>query len=690
MFELILSSITALLLLAVGLYAVAKKPSAANAAIFVTLALLAGIEFLDQLSLQPFIGPATVRDISLWLEALLPLSFLLLSLFYGRSRPFESRSKVLLALASCLALFPPAVKFYAGSDLFYSPDFPGEPILFLESAGYWFYLGTMSSLVVSLASVEATLTATRGTDRYRMKFEVFGIMSLMAVLIFYYSQGLLYRTIDMSLVPVRSGVLIIAALLIGYSRMFRGTDARVAVSQHVLYRSIALLVVGVYLLALGLIGEGMRYFGVTFGRDLGIVLAFAGGVILLVVLSSEKLRTRTKAYVRRHFYASKHDYREEWIRLTDRLSSCATLADVQEAVLTAYWETFGLAGASLYLLSRDGERYVRTLEHAMPGAPEELRMSADLQQYFLERERVMNLIDGEHRLPETEQAILRKAGAWLIVPLISNRDIIGLVVLREQFVHEKLIYDDYDLMKVLARQAAQSITNLRLSEELMETREVAAVARISSFVIHDLKNLTTGLSLVVDNAQEHIGNPEFQQDAIRTIRNTLTKMKALMQRLRSIPEKSALAAGVEDIDRLSRETVTELTAQRPDAKITYEGSPAFSRVDGEEIRKVIVNIVQNALEACGQQGAVSVTARRENGGACIRVSDRGCGMTEDFVKDHLFKPFRTTKEKGLGIGLYQCKQIVEAHGGTIEVKSEAGKGTEFAVFLPAAEGEISS
>jgi signal transduction histidine kinase len=65
-------------------------------------------------------------------------------------------------------------------------------------------------------------------------------------------------------------------------------------------------------------------------------------------------------------------------------------------------------------------------------------------------------------------------------------------------------------------------------------------------------------------------------------------------------------------------------------------------------------------------------------------------MTEDFVKDHLFKPFRTTKEKGLGIGLYQCKQIVEAHGGSIEVKSEEGKGTEFAVFLPAAEGEISS
>jgi putative PEP-CTERM system histidine kinase len=317
-------------------------------------------------------------------------------------------------------------------------------------------------------------------------------------------------------------------------------------------------------------------------------------------------------------------------------------------------------------------------------------LSRDLREYFLDRDRVLNLIDGEHRLPEPEQSVLRKAGAWLIVPLISSREIIGLSVLREQFVHENLIYDDYDLMKVLARQAAQSITNLKLSEELMEAREVAAVARISSFVIHDLKNLTTGLSLVVDNAQEHMGNPEFQKDVIRTIGNTLTKMKALMQRLRSIPEKSAMQAGVEDIDRLSRETVAELASTRAGTSIDYDGSPVFSRVDGEEIRKVIVNMVLNALEACGAQGAVTVRTGRENGGVCIRISDRGCGMTEDFVKDHLFKPFRTTKEKGLGIGLYQCKQIVEAHGGSIEVKSEAGKGTEFAVFLPAAEGEISS
>jgi signal transduction histidine kinase len=120
-------------------------------------------------------------------------------------------------------------------------------------------------------------------------------------------------------------------------------------------------------------------------------------------------------------------------------------------------------------------------------------------------------------------------------------------------------------------------------------------------------------------------------------------------------------------------------------RIKYSGESVFSRVDGEEIKKVIINLVQNALEAGGEQGPVIVETRRENGGACIRVSDAGSGMTDDFMKNNLFRPFCSTKDKGLGIGLYQCRQIVEAHAGRIEVTSKAGVGTVFMIVLPAAE-----
>jgi len=528
------------------------------------------------------------------------------------------------------------------------------------------------------------LSATYGMARNRMKFEAIGIMSLLAVLVFYYSQGLVYRTINLNLIPIRSTIFIVASILIAYSQVFRASETRVSVSRQVVYRSITLLVVGAYLIGLGFIGEGMRYFGDAFGRNLAIVLSFVGGILLLAVLLSENVRRRAKVFTSNHFFANKHDYRMEWIKFTSLLTSCSALSEVQEAVLTVYRDTFGVGGATLYLPGMDEKRYARTLHQFMKDGPEELLVSSELGSYFLNRERVLDLTDQEHPLSDQEKAAMKQGGTWLIIPLISNNRIEGLVALRERIMRERLSYDDYDLMKVLARQAAQSIRNYRLSEEVMEMRAMAAVSKISTFVIHDLKNLTTGLSLCVDNAEEYIGNPDFQKDAIATMRNTLFKMKDLMQRLKAIPEKTSLDSRVKDVDRLSREVVNEFAKLRP-KRVVYKGEPVFSRVDGEEIKKVIVNLVQNALEASNAKGTVMVGTRKDNDCVCIQISDTGSGMTEEFMKNHLFKPFRTTKESGLGIGLYQCRQIVEAHEGRIEVKSEIGKGSVFTICLPVAE-----
>jgi putative PEP-CTERM system histidine kinase len=685
MFEMVLSSIAVLLLAACGIFAVIKNRTAANVILMITVLLLAGIVMFDQLSLLSSVGFATFKKLSFYMEALLPGSTLLLAFIFGRSKPFASMSKMRFGLMTVLVLFPLAIVLILGNDIYYSSNYQNEKYLFLGNTGYWYYIGIMISLIGSLASVELTLTATHGVARERMKFEAIGIMSLFAVLIFYYSQGLLYRTIDMNLIPIRSSVFIIASLLIGYSHAFRGSGTRVSISRHILYRSFTLLAVGIYLLGLGLVGEGIRYFGVAFGRDLTVILSFAGAIALLVILLSEKVRRRTIVYINKHFYAgNKHDYREQWIKLTGRFSLCATLSDVQDAIITVFVETFGVAGASLYLLSREDRRYLRVSELAMPESPAEIRITDELNQYFSQRERVLNLKDGEFPLSAPEQSTFGKAGAWLVIPLISNSKVIGLALFREQIVPEMLIYDDFDLMKVLARQAAQAIMNLRLSEEVIEMRAMAAVSKVSTFVIHDLKNLTTSLSLCIDNAEEHIGNPDFQKDLIVTIRNTFSKMKGLMQRLKSIPEKITLDAEVKNIDHVCREVVAEFVKLRP-KRVEYKGERAFSRVDGEEIKKVIVNLVQNALEASNDKMAVMVETYVENGSVCIRVSDTGMGMTEDYLKNHLFRPFRTSKETGLGIGLYQCKQIVEAHEGKIEVKSEIGKGTAFTIYLPVSE-----
>ena len=278
MFVMVLSYIAVLVLVASGIYAMVKQRTVVNAVLLFTVLLLAGIIIFDQLSLQFLDNYSVFKQISLYLESLLPGSILLLAFTYGRSRPFKTLSKIWLGFIAALVLLPLAIVLLVGNDLYYSPDFQNERVLFLGTAGYWYYIGIMVSLVISLASVEVTLAATHGIARHRMKFEALGIMSLFAVLIFYYSQGLLYRSINMNLIPIRSSVCIIAALLIAYSHAFRGSGTRVSISRHILYRSITLLVVGVYLLGLGLVGEGMRYFGVSFGGDLTVILAFVGAI----------------------------------------------------------------------------------------------------------------------------------------------------------------------------------------------------------------------------------------------------------------------------------------------------------------------------------------------------------------------------------------------------------------------------
>jgi putative PEP-CTERM system histidine kinase len=685
MFEIILSAIAALLLLGLAAQAMRQQKTVAQKALACVAVLLAGIEITDLLTLHASSDYTVFRRFTTLFESFLPAALLWYSFTFARSEPVPLRSRRGLLIAAAAVLFPASVLFLPLQDFFYAPDFQSERVLFLGRAGYWFYLGVMLVCVSALVNLEATFISTVGSDRWKVKFEVIGVGSILAVLIFYFSQGLLYRTINVNLLPVRSGILIIASCLILYAKFSRGNGVRVMVSRYILYRSLTLLSVGVYFIVLGIVGEGMKYFDVSFARDVTVFIAFAGGIALLVVLLSEQIRRRVQVFICKHFFAHKHDYRQTWLGLTSQLAECTTLPDMETAILAAYQEIFGLKGASLYLFNRKSNIHVPAVHHALPRVETGLTVSAGLLSYFLDQNRVWNPFDKEYAPTGEETSFARSAQARLMVPLICNRQVEGLVVFGEQMAPEPFTYEDYDLMKIIARQSALLLSNLRLSEELIEARELAAMARVSSFVIHDLKNLTYTLSLIMDNAEEHIGNAEFQRDMMTTVQHTLETMKDLMHRLKAFPGTSTFRMECCDLSLLSATVVGALTKTRPGAAIRYHGISVFCAIDAEEIRKVIINLVQNGLDAAGDRGTVTVETGMNNSHAYVKVSDNGCGMTEDFMQHQLFRPFRTTKRTGLGIGLYQCKQIVESLGGTIEAKSEAGKGSAFTVYLPAAD-----
>jgi hypothetical protein len=277
---------------------------------------------------------------------------------------------------------------------------------------------------------------------------------------------------------------------------------------------------------------------------------------------------------------------------------------------------------------------------------------------------------------------IEKSRAVLIVPLLNQDRLIGFVVLGENLADNDYNYEDYDLLKTLARQATSAIMKARLSEELSEAREMEAVGRLSSFIMHDLKNAASMLTMITQNAEEHMHNPEFQRDAMRSIASTSEKIKGIIQRLKGLPCKLNMNFEYGNLGAVVREVINEINTNGK-VKLNYkEIESVNTRFDREEIRKVVINLILNAIDATAGNGEIKVKVGIEDGKGFVMVSDNGVGMSKEFIETRLFKPFQTTKKKGLGIGLYQCKSIIEAHSGRIKVRSKEGKGTDFFVYLP--------
>lgn len=259
-----------------------------------------------------------------------------------------------------------------------------------------------------------------------------------------------------------------------------------------------------------------------------------------------------------------------------------------------------------------------------------------------------------------------------------------MILLGEKTTGKGFLGDDIDLLRSAAGQIAGTIVNAKLSQELIKAREMEVFHRFSSFVLHDLKNLVSSLSLVVQNAGEHMSDPQFQEDTLKTIETSVNKMEALIARLSKDTAPEKLNFKKANLNELVSEVVSRmgqdgLNSKR--VKVDLRNIPKVL-VDPEQIEKVIVNLLLNAVDALDTDGVITVKTESHNGKVILLVSDNGCGMSREFMDQCLFRPFKTTKKKGMGIGLFHSKMIVDAHKGRMEVESQEGKGSTFRVFLP--------
>ena len=678
LFEIVISSAAICAAVIFSFYVLFRRTGAPGFILVVALLPSSALEIFDLLAL---IQPERLflwKKLALFAEGCLPSSWLFFALTYARQREMRAISllqRSLLVLSLCFAGSPLVLPV---GSLFYSPDFSQERILFLGEMGFAFYTILLVYMVVALINLEITFANASRAERWNIKFEVLGTGFFLAALVFYYSQGFLYRTINMNLAPVRSVALLVSVLFIFYSRMRQSDGVKIHISRHVAYRSVVLLAVAFYLIGLGLVGEGMRYFGESFPRSLVVALSLVVGIGIVTILLSETVKRKITAFLNRNFYQDKYDYRVQWLDFTDRLSSARTGDELLTGILSGYCETFGMGGGALFLSdnSLDGYSLVAKLE--MEPSPW-VSGGDPFVACMLAGKHVVNMGEVAREPMLAKNEFLEKNDVSLSVPLFLHGLMHGFILLvRPLNTTETYSTEDYDLMKTLAHQTSSAILNLRLSDQLAQAKEMEVLGRVSTFVVHDLKNLVYTVSLILDNAKDYIAEPDFQQDMLASLGNTVDKMKTLIAKLKYLPETRGLNKKSVDLLRLMEEAAATVTG----AGVRVIGSSVMAEVDRDEMHKVALNLLLNAVDATDGPGTVVVEVGKGEQ-AFIRVTDEGCGIPEEFLRRDLFSPFKSTKKSGLGIGLYQCKQIVEAHNGTIEVESEVGKGSVFTVRIPA-------
>ncbi len=215
----------------------------------------------------------------------------------------------------------------------------------------------------------------------------------------------------------------------------------------------------------------------------------------------------------------------------------------------------------------------------------------------------------------------------------------------------------------------------------MRAKELEAFQAMSAFFVHDLKNAASTLSLTLQNLPVHFDDPAFRQDALRGIADTATRINELISRLGALRRLELKLAEV-DMNALVADALQVL--KRPSAINVIQDlrlKPTL-KVDPAQMNSVVTNLLLNARDAVGSGGTIKVETTQHNGWAILSVADNGCGMSPDFLRRALFRPFQTTKKKGLGIGMFQSKMVVEAHQGKIQVESQPGSGTTVRVLLP--------
>ncbi len=652
----------------------------------------------------PGIGHAETLRTAGWILVLL----LVLQRPWGMDRDFRSGFLVSagLGFAVALQLVIDSV-FPFGAAV--GPELAGSPAVLLAVVTR---LVLAISGIVLLHNIYVNSLGTRGPS---IRFFAIGIGVIFAYDLNLYTLQFLLGELSEVLVELRGAVNALGVPLIFLA--FRGESSnRFTLSRDAAFSTISFSAIGIYLIFMSLLAYGLR----LAGGDWGVVLQVMFLAITLIggalVALSPAMRARLRVLISRNFYRYRYDYRTEWLAFLDKLDAGAPGAEgpqpIRERIIEAVARVLSSPGGAL-LEAGEGGAFGATAQWNWPGFDAEaasaaLEPGSGLVAFMAETGRIVDFdqirggssgtgreADGALR-GSYPAGLLADRSLWLAVPLPHRGRLSAILLLERSPVVHDLNWEDYDLLRTLGRQAASYLAEAATQMALDEAKSFEDFSRRFAFVMHDLKNVVSQLGLVARNAERHIDKPEFRADLLATVQSSVTKMTDLLALMGQQQAGRALAGGRAhqaeapgatepvDLSRLVAVVVAALRRAHPAIEVT--GIEAQVPVDGdpERLETMLTHIVQNGIDASAPDAPIVVALERTPRTARLSVTDRGHGMSQRFIREELFQPFRSSKAQGFGIGAYEAREIAKAHGGRIEVTSRPGEGSCFTIILPLA------
>ncbi|QZH74892.1 MAG: PEP-CTERM system histidine kinase PrsK [Erythrobacter sp.] len=489
---------------------------------------------------------------------------------------------------------------------------------------------------------------------------------------------------------LRAVALLVTVVLLAMGMLRNESELRFRPSRSFAFQSFSLLLIGAYLAVMVVVAQGLSYVGSDYGRILQAGFVLLASAVALTVLPSRKLRGWLRVTLSKNLFQHRYDYRSEWLRFTETIGRAGPQsAPLLERAVQAVADITDSPSGMLFTPREEGGLALAARwqwpQLDVPGEA----ISTEGARFFESSQFILDIDDlrrgSQQGIPAAAcpQWLLEDEASWALVPLLHYERLVGVVLLARPPLARRLDWEDFDLLRVIGRQLASYLAEQTSQDALGEAQRFDEFNRRIAFVMHDIKNLASQLSLLARNAEKHADKPEFRADMILTLRNSTDKLQALLARLGRYGsmggrerEEFALTPLLEKICGLykGRHQV-----------VLVENEACQVRADAEALEQALMHLVQNAVEASESHAPVQIELGREPGNAVIEIVDSGTGMSPEFIRTRLFKPFHSSKPGGFGIGAYEARELVRAMGGRLDVESREGLGTRFVIRMPLSE-----